>query len=358
MKGLILSGGKGTRLRPLTHTSAKQLVPVANKPILFFGLEAIRDAGITDIGIVVGDTKEEIKAEVGDGSRWGVKITYIEQDAPLGLAHAVMISEDFLGEDSFVMYLGDNIIIGGIKDLVEEFQRDRPNSQILLIPVPNPSIFGVAELSDGKVVRLEEKPKEPKSNLALVGVYMFDHNILKAVKAIKPSRRGELEITDAIQWMIDNGYEVSPHLVKGWWKDTGMVEDMLEANRMILDLLEERIDGHVDDASEVHFKVVIEKGAEVINSTVRGPAIIGENTQIINSFIGSFTSIAPGCRIENSEVRHSIIMENCSILDVETVGKLRIEDSLIGRDVEVNRTTKRPRAERLILGDHSVVTLP
>ena len=358
MKGLILSGGKGTRLRPLTHTSAKQLVPVANKPILFYGLEAIRDAGITDIGIVVGDTKNEIMAEVGDGSRWGVKVTYIEQDAPLGLAHAVMVSEDFLGDDTFVMYLGDNIIIGGIKDLVDDFKKDRPNSQILLIPVPNPSIFGVAELADGKVVRLEEKPDEPKSNLALVGVYMFDSNIFKAVKAIEPSKRGELEITDAIQWLIDSGYEVNPHLVKGWWKDTGMVEDMLEANRMILDQLDDRIDGQVDEASEVHFKVVIEEGAVVTNSIVRGPAIIGRNTHIVNSFIGSFTSIAEGCRIENSEVRHSIIMENCLISDVETVGNLRIEDSLIGRDVQVTRTTRRPRAKRLILGDHSMVTLP
>ncbi|MFC1889221.1 glucose-1-phosphate thymidylyltransferase [Thermodesulfobacteriota bacterium] len=358
MKGLILSGGKGTRLRPLTYTSAKQLMPVANKPILFYGLEAIREAGITDIGIVVGDTKEEIKKEVGDGSRWGVKISYIEQEAPLGLAHAVMVSEEFLGEDPFVMYLGDNIIINGIKALVDEFRANRPNSQILLAHVKTPQQFGVAELNEDKVVRLEEKPDKPKSDLALVGVYMFDNNIMKAVKSIKPSGRGELEITDAIQWMIDNDFEVDPHVVHGWWKDTGKVDDILEANRMILDTMEDRIDGEVCADSEVHFKVVIEKGARIVNSIVRGPAIIGEGTQVINSFIGSFTSISNNCVIENSEIRHSIILQNSVIRDIEeSTQGIRIEDSLIGRKVQVSRSTQRPRANRLILGDHSEIKL-
>lgn len=351
MKGLILSGGQGTRLRPITHTSAKQLVPVANKPVLFYGLEAIRDAGITDIGMVVGETKEEIKAACGDGSKWGVKITYIEQEAPLGLAHAVKISEGFLGKEPFVMYLGDNLIKDGITPLVKEFSRNKPNSQILLARVKNPSAFGVAELKEGKVVHLVEKPKEPKSDLALVGVYMFDFHIFEAVKAIKPSLRGELEITDAIQYLIDNDYEVHPHLVAGWWKDTGKLEDMLEANRIILDTLEERIEGFVDKDSKIYGKVVLEKGSEVINSTIRGPAIIGERTRIINSYIGPFTSINYGVIIKASEIEHSIVLEDSKITEIGG----RIEDSLIGKNVEVAKSSLKPKAYRFMLGDSSKV---
>lgn len=357
MKGLILSGGKGTRLRPITHTGAKQLVPVANKPILFYGIEAIRDAGIEELGIVVGDTQKEIREAVGDGARWGVKVTYIEQEAPSGLAHAVMISEGFLQEESFVMYLGDNLIKDGISSLVDEFRNDRPNSQILLAKVPDPGQFGVAELSGGtgegigKVVKLEEKPKRPKSDLALVGVYMFDKNVFSAVRAIKPSDRGELEITDAIQWLIDNGYVVNPHIITGWWKDTGKLEDILEANRMILDTLEMRVEGKVDRDSRIDFKVVIEPGAEVIRSTIRGPAIIGKGSRIINSYIGPFTSVNCNTEISGSEIEHSIIMENCLIADIGT----RIEDSLIGRDVEVSKSELKPRAYRLMLGDNSKV---
>ncbi|MBU1486748.1 glucose-1-phosphate thymidylyltransferase [bacterium] len=351
MKGLILSGGQGTRLRPITHTSAKQLVPVANKPVLFYGLEAIRDAGITDIGMVVGETKEEIKAACGDGSKWGVKITYIEQAAPLGLAHAVKISEGFLGKEPFVMYLGDNLIKDGITPLVKEFSRNKPNSQILLAKVKNPSAFGVAELKEGKVVHLVEKPKEPKSDLALVGVYMFDFHIFEAVKAIKPSLRGELEITDAIQYLIDNDYEVHPHLVAGWWKDTGKLEDMLEANRIILDGLKERIEGFVDKDSKIYGKVVLEEGSEVINSTIRGPAIIGRQTRIINSYIGPFTSVNHGAIIKSSEIEHSIILEDSKITEIGG----RIEDSLIGKNVEVSKSSLKPRAYRFMLGDSSKV---
>ena len=358
MKGLILSGGKGTRLRPITHTKAKQLVPVANKPTLFYGLEALAEAGITDIGIVVGQTKDEIRAEVGDGSRWGVRVTYIEQDAPLGLAHAVLVSENYLAGDSFVMYLGDNIITEGIRTLVQEFEQEKPNSQILLSAVPNPEQFGVAELEDGNVVQLEEKPQNPKSNLALVGVYMFDENVMKAVKAINPSARGELEITDAIQWLIDHDYKVRPHVVKGWWKDTGKLEDMLEANRMILDTLQTRVDGTVDKETRIEFKVVVQEGAEVVRSIIRGPAIIGKNTKIRNTFVGSFKSISHNCVIENAEIRHSIILENSVIRDDESISTLRIEDSLIGEDVIVERTTARPRACRLILGESSRVGMP
>ncbi|MBI5694998.1 MAG: glucose-1-phosphate thymidylyltransferase [Nitrospirae bacterium] len=353
MKGLILSGGKGTRLRPITFTSAKQLVPVANKPVLYYGIEAIRDAGIKDIGVVVGDTREEVKAALGDGSAFGVRVTYIEQEAPLGLAHAVLISEEFLGKDSFVMYLGDNLILGGVKELAKEFKRDKPNAQILLAKVPNPNQFGVAELEHGKVVRLVEKPEKPMSDLALVGVYMFDHNIFEAVKNIKPSARGELEITDAIQYLIDHGYKVHPHMVNGWWKDTGKLDDMLEANRMVLDSLEHRIDGHVDSISKVEFKVVIEKGAEVINSTVRGPAIIGPGARIVNSFIGPFTSIDKNVQVLGSEVEHSIILEGSVITEVDR----RIEDSLIGRNVEVGKSPLKPTAYRFMLGDNSKVGL-
>ncbi len=357
MKGLVLSGGEGTRLRPITHTSAKQLIPVANKPVLFYGLEAIREAGITEVGIIVGDTWQEIQAEAGDGSRWGLKITYIRQDAPLGLAHAVLTAEAFIGDDPFVMYLGDNILKDGIKDLVDAFRDKRPNSQIQLVRVPNPSQFGVAELRDGKVVRLEEKPKEPKSDLALTGVYMFDANIFQAARAIQPSRRNELEITDAIQWLIDHGYEVVPHIVTGWWKDTGKLEDMLEANRLILDTIEERVEGDVDEASTIQFRVIIEKGAEIRSSVIRGPAIIGEHTSVRNAYVGPFTSIHSHCRIENVEIQHSIVCERSVIMDHPSERTFRIEDSLIGTNVEITRTSRKPKAHRLLLGDSSKVEL-
>ncbi len=357
MKGLILSGGKGTRLRPITHTHAKQLIPIANKPILFYGLEAIRDAGIHDIGIIVGDTWKEIQEEVGDGSRWGVNITYIHQEAPLGLAHAVLTAEAFLRGEPFVMYLGDNIIKDGIKRLVDEFSKKRPTSQILLARVSNPSQFGVAELEDGKVVRLEEKPKKPRSDLALVGVYMFDDIIFEAARSITPSWRQELEITDAIQWLIDHGYQVVPHIVQGWWKDTGKLEDMLEANRIMLDTMQSRIEGYVDDQSDMQFKVVVEKGAHIVRSVIRGPAIIGKDTRVVDSFVGPFTSIYYNCRIEHVEIEHSIICENTTIVDTPSQRTLRIEDSLIGKNIEIIRSDKKPRAYRFLLGDSSRVEL-
>jgi len=351
MKGLILSGGKGTRLRPLTHTSAKQLMPVANKPVLFYGIESLAAAGIRDIGIVVGDTQAEIRAAVGDGSRWNVRVTYIEQDAPRGLAHAVLISEPFIGGDSFVMYLGDNLLNKGITEFVEEFVREAPAAQILLTRVPDPQMFGVAELVDGRVVRLVEKPKEPKSDLALVGVYMFSPAVFDSVKRIKPSLRNELEITDAIQDLIDRGLEVRPHLVQGWWKDTGKLEDMLEANRLILDTLERRIDGTIDKESRIEGKVVIEAGAVVERSVIRGPAIIGAEARIIRAYVGPFTSI--GCRTEirDSEIEHSIILEDCVISDLAA----RVEDSLIGRNVRIHRQPVKPSAYRFMLGDNSEV---
>ena len=351
MKALILSGGKGTRLRPITHTGAKQLVPVANKPILFYAIEAIRDAGITDIGIVVGDTHEEIKAAVGTGEKFGVKVTYIHQEAPLGLAHAVKIAEPYLKDEQFVMFLGDNLIKDGITSLVEAYKQSGANCQILLAKVPNPEDFGVAVLEGGRAVKLIEKPKDPPSDLALVGVYMFDHHIFEAVNAIKPSARGELEITDAIQYLIDHGYRVESHLVTGWWKDTGNLEAMLEANRLILDTLETRIEGDIDEESEVAGRVSIGKGTKIIQSSIRGPAIIGENCHIENAFIGPYTSINNGVTIVASEVEHSIILENCTILNIGS----RLEDSLLGKNVRIERNGRKPRAYRMMLGDNSAV---
>ena len=353
MKALVLSGGAGTRLRPITHTSAKQLVPVANKPVLFYGLEAIRDAGVTDVGIIVGDTHAEIEAACGDGSELGIKVTYIRQTAPLGLAHCVLIARDFLGDDDFVMYLGDNFIIGGITELVREFRDGTYDAQILLTKVDNPSQFGVAELgADGRVSTLVEKPAEPKSDLALVGVYMFRKGIHDAVAAIKPSARGELEITDALQWLIDEGRDVRPHLVTGYWKDTGRLEDMLECNRKILESVEPSMQGTVDEASQLIGRVVVEEGAVIERSTVRGPAIIGRDTVIRDTYVGPFTSIYFGCTLEDTEIEHSIVLEQSTIRGVG-----RIEDSLIGKEVEVSPSSSLPRAHRLMLGDHSKVSI-
>lgn len=352
MKGLILSGGKGTRLRPLTFTQAKQLVPVANKPVLFYGIEALRDAGIADIGIIVGDTKDEIRAACGDGSRWGVRIAYIEQAAPLGLAHAVLTARDFLAGDAFVMYLGDNILKSGITSLVEEFRTKRPNALILLTPVPDPTMFGVAELrEDGRIARLVEKPREPKSDLALVGVYMFDAHIFEAAGAIRPSARGELEITDAIQALVDRGLVVQPHLVTGWWKDTGKIEDILEANRLILEGMAGRIEGEVDAASRISGSVVLEAGAVVRRSIIRGPAIVGAGTELHDAYVGPFTSIEPRCRIVGTEIEHSIVLGGSEIVDVGA----RIDDSLIGRGVRIYKCPPKPSAYRFMVGDKSEI---
>jgi len=352
MKGLILSGGKGTRLYPLTYTSAKQLIPVANKPVLFRVIESIRDAGITDIGIVVGDTAEEIKTAVGRGGRWGVKITYVYQEQPLGLAHAVKVSQDFLGEDRFVMFLGDNVIQGGISVLIEQFAESDWNSQIVLTRVSHPEQYGVAELNgEGRIVQLIEKPKQPPSDLALVGVYMFDHHIHEAVDNITPSWRGELEITDAIQWLVGHNYQVYPYVHRGWWIDTGRPGDMLEANSLVLEELTPKMEGYVDRDSEVDSRVTIQKGAEIINSVIRGPTIIGEDTRIINSYVGPFTSIYHDVVIEDSEIERAIVLEHSLIRDIPA----RIQESLIGRHVSLIRSPIKPKAYKLTLGDHSQV---
>ncbi|MGW6731216.1 glucose-1-phosphate thymidylyltransferase [Streptomyces sp. NPDC055013] len=353
MKALVLSGGAGTRLRPITHTSAKQLVPVANKAVLFYGLESIAAAGITEVGVIVGDTAPEIQDAVGDGSKFGLEITYIPQERPLGLAHAVLIARDYLGDDDFVMYLGDNFIVGGIAGLVDEFRINRPDAQILLTRVQDPRSFGVAELDDaGQVVGLEEKPEHPKSDLALVGVYLFTPVIHDAVRAITPSWRGELEITHAIQHLIDARADVRCTVIKGYWKDTGNVADMLEVNRTVLEGLTRRIDGDVDDASETVGRVVVEEGARIVNSRIVGPAVVGAGTVVEDSYVGPFTSIAQNCRIGDSELEFSIVLRDSSI---QGVG--RIESSLIGRHVEVTPAPSVPSAHRLVLGDHSKVQI-
>ncbi len=374
MKALVLAGGRGTRLRPITHTSAKQLVPVANKPVLFYGLEAIRDAGIREVGIVVSDPREmlrpdhrtgemvtvmvnsqaEIRAAVGDGSKFDMKVTYIEQESPLGLAHAVKISESYMAGEPFVMYLGDNLIKDGIAPFVREFTEEKPNAQILLAQVKTPEDFGVAELEGDRVVRLEEKPKHPKSDLALVGVYLFDATVFDAVRAIQPSKRGELEITDAIQQLIDSGRRVRSHVIRGWWKDTGKVEDMLEGNRMMLGAIETAIAGTVDAASAIEGRVVIGEGAVVERSRLRGPLIIGRNARVIDSYVGPFTSIGDGVSVVHSEIEHSIVLERSRIEHVPH----RIESSLIGKEAVVCRSDARPRTHRLVLGDSSRVELP
>ncbi|MFJ3665132.1 glucose-1-phosphate thymidylyltransferase [Streptomyces sp. NPDC090106] len=353
MKALVLSGGAGTRLRPITHTSAKQLVPVANKPVLFYGLEAIAEAGISEVGIVVGDTADEIREAVGDGSKFGIEVTYIPQEAPLGLAHAVLIAQEFLGDDDFVMYLGDNFIVGGITGLVDEFRGDRPAAQILLTRVPDPTSFGVAELdAQGRVIGLEEKPKEPKSDLALVGVYLFTPAIHEAVRSIEPSWRGELEITHAIQWLIDQQRDVRSTTISGYWKDTGNVTDMLEVNRSVLEGMEPRSAGTVDESSEIIGRVVIEEGARVSGSRIVGPVIVGAGTVVENAYIGPFTSVSEDCRIVDSEIEYSIVLRGSSVTGVR-----RVEASLIGRDVEVTPAPRNPSAHRLVLGDHSKVQI-
>ncbi len=353
MKALILAGGAGTRLRPITHTRAKQLVPVANTPILFYGIEAMAQAGIKEIGVIVGDTAPEVREALGDGSRFGVSFTFLPQEAPLGLAHCVLIARDFLGDDDFVMYLGDNLLEQDLGAFVAAFEDarstvDPPVAQILLKRVPDPHRFGIATLdAAGHVVALVEKPAHPMSDLALVGVYLFDPTIHDAVRAIEPSARGELEITDAVQWLIDQGHLVRTELLTGWWIDTGKLTPLLEANRLLLEKLEPRVDGSVDEASTLDGRVVVESGAEIVNSTIRGPAAIGRGTVVVDSFIGPFSAIGAGCRIVNSEIEHSVVMDDSEVSDIP-----RLEDSLIGREAVIVRSQRRPRALRLMIGDH------
>lgn len=347
MKGLILSGGAGTRLRPITHTAAKQLVPVANKPVLFYGLEAMHAADITEVGIVVGDTQAEIREAVGDGSAFGLRVTYLPQKAPLGLAHAVLISEAFLGDEPFVMYLGDNLLKEGIVPFVRAFEAGRPDALILLQKVDDPQSYGIAELDgNGRVAQLIEKPREPRSDLALVGVYLFTSAVFDSVKAIEPSGRGELEITDAIQHMVDRGLHVEPHVVTGWWKDTGKLKDMLEANRLVLSTISADIQGDLRD-STVEGPVIIGPGSRLQRCTVRGPVVIGDGCHLSDAYIGPYTSLSDGVVVEHAELEHSIVLENSRIAHLDT----RMVDSLIGRDCVIAHSDARPIAYRFLVGD-------
>jgi glucose-1-phosphate thymidylyltransferase len=353
LKGLILSGGEGTRLRPITYTSAKQLVPVANKPVLFYGIESLVEAGITELGIVIApSTGDEIREAVGDGSAFGASVTYIVQDEPAGLAHAALTAEDYLAGSPFVMYLGDNLLRDGIGDLVSAFRSSQPDALILLTHVADPSSYGVAELDGDRVVRLVEKPSDPPSDLALVGVYMFQPSILEAARKLKPSWRGELEITEAIQALIDGGARVESQVVTGWWKDTGHLEDMLEANRLVLEDIERRIDGEAID-SKIEGRVVVEQGARVERSNVRGPAVIGTGARITDTYIGPYTSVGDGVEIARSEVEHSIILSGSRVSDLGA----RMEASLLGRNVRLERSDGPPQTLRLLVGDNSEIAI-
>lgn len=348
LKGLILSGGAGTRLRPITHTSAKQLVPVANKPVLFYGIEALVEAGVEEIGIIIApETGEEIRESVGDGSRFGAEVTYLVQDEPAGLAHAVLTAEEYIGGSPFVMYLGDNLLAEGLRGLVDSFRESEPDALILLTPVSDPSSYGVAELDGDRVVRLVEKPKDPPSNLALVGVYLFGPPIFDAARSLEPSWRGEYEITEAIQKLIEDGRRVQSEVVGGWWKDTGQLADMLEANRLVLEEVETRLDGEIDGASRVEGRVVLESGAAVSGSVVRGPAVIGAGARIEDAYVGPYTSIGEGVRICRSEIEHSIVLSGSLVQDLGT----RMEASLLGRDVKLTRSDGMPKTLRMLVGD-------
>lgn len=360
MKGLVLSGGKGTRLRPFTFTGAKQLVPIANKPVLFYVLEDLVRAGVTEIAVIVGETGDQIRAAVGDGARFGARITFIDQPQPLGLAHAVLTAAAWLGDEPFVMYLGDNFLREGIGGLVEQFARSGANAQILLTRVEHPEHFGVAIVRDDRIVRLVEKPPPPPpgtpplSDLALMGIYMFDRHILEAARSIQPSRRGELEITDAIQWLIDHERTVTPQYLEGWWIDTGKMDDLLEANRLVLERIERDMQGTVDASSTLVGPVCIAPGAHVTNSVLRGPLVIGAESAISDSYIGPFTAIDHHCTIRHCEIQHSIVMEHSAIEDIGSP----IESSVIGRHARVQKVSRRPYAYRLTLGDYSCAEVP
>ena len=349
MKALVLAGGEGSRLRPLTHTNAKQLIPIANRPILFHVLRSIREAGIKQVGIVVGQTAGEVRAAVGDGSAFGIEVTYIPQEAPLGLAHAVLVAADFVRGEPLVMYLGDNVLLEGIARFVRGFEEHRPDAQIFLARVPEPERFGVVVLDGDRVVRLVEKPKEHVSDLALVGVYLFDDSILEACASLEPSRRGELEITEAIQWLVDRGRIVRAEMLTGWWKDTGRPEDLLEANRMMLSVLEPTIDGEVDTASTIEGTVVVEAGAKVVRSRLVGPLIVGVNALVEDSTLGPNVALAAGCVMSGSAVEDSIVMEGSKIIGVR-----RISGSVLGRGVEI-RHSGQEGLHRLVVGDHGRV---
>ncbi len=353
MKALITSGGKGTRLRPLTHTQNKHLIPIANKPILHYAIETVAEAGIKEVGIITNADCDEVQQAIGDGEYWGVKITYIPQEAPLGLAHVVKIAEDFIQKEPFIFYLGDNMVVGGVKRFVEAFERDNVNCYLTLAKVKDPERFGVPEIVDNRIVSVEEKPKKPKSQFAVAGIYIYDHHIFEAVNNIKPSARGELEISDAHQYLIDHGYQIGFSEITGWWKDTGKPIDLLEANRLVLEHINPKIEGTINGKSILAGNVSVGKGSKIVNSNIRGPVVIGENTIIENSYIGPFTSIQNDCHVRNSEIEYSIILNKCKVLDIG----IRIESSLLGTDVEIVKSEDKPSTHRFFIGDQSRIEL-
>jgi len=355
MKAILLCAGKGTRLKPLTHTSAKHLIPLANKPALEYGIEKIIECGIEEIGLIIGEeTGEDIRQAIGDGQRWGIKISYILQSKPLGLAHAVTTARDFLQDDAFLMFLGDNLLKNSILPYRQKFEKGKTKAFVLLTPVENPEQFGVVELKGDKIVRMVEKPKVPISNLALIGVYFFDKTIHKAIENIKPSARGELEITDAIQWLLNNHYDVAAEIIEGWWKDTGKPDDILEANRLVLEDIQRDLgETKIEQKSRILGRVNLAPGVEIINSTILGPVVIGEKVKIVNSYVGPFTSLSDRVEIENSEIEYSVVMANTHIKDV----KYRMQNCLIGKDVHIYRSAGLPLVYEFILADDSNIRL-
>jgi glucose-1-phosphate thymidylyltransferase len=354
LKGLILSGGKGSRLRPFTYTNAKQLVPIANKPVLFYAIEQLVESGITDIGVIVGDTAEQVEAAVGDGKQFGADVTFIHQDAPLGIAHAVKTAQGYLGQSPFVLYLGDNFVLGGIKSYVERFVGTGDGSQILLHEVEDPQSFGIAELVEGRVTKIVEKPSDPTSDLAVIGIYMLRPAVFDVIDRLKPSGRGELEITDALQGLIDGGQRVDAEVLDRYWIDTGKMDDILNANAMVLGTIAHRIVGEVDERSRVHEPVIVEEGARVTNSVLRGPLIVAAGTEIIDSYIGENTSIDGGCHIKGCRIEGSVVMEDTVIEDIHWP----IVKSMIGRNVELRGGHNVGAGYSLTLGDHSRIEMP
>jgi len=356
MRGVILSGGKGSRLRPLTYTGAKQLVPIANKPILFYGIEQLVEAGVEEIAIVVSpETGDQVRAATGDGGRFGARIRYVTQPEPRGIAHAIRLCREMTGDAPFVTFLGDNFLTHGIVPYAQAFLGSGADAGVLLKQVPDPREFGVARFEGERLVQVVEKPKDPPSDLAVIGIYFFTPCVYEAIDALQPSARGEYEVTDTIQWLIDSGRNVRADVVKGDWIDTGKREDLLTANRLILETLERDTSrGRIDDRSKVEGRVVLQEDCQIINSVIAGPAIIGERARIEDAYVGPFTSIGPECVVSQSEIAGSVVMEGTRI---ERLGE-RVEQSLIGRHVEVMAIDSKPHGYQLVLGDYSRLRLP
>ena len=353
MKALLTAGGHGTRLRPITYTQNKHLIPIANKLMLQYAIDYLKESDIYEIGIIINANDESIINEFGNGKNYGVEITYIEQDQPLGLAHVVKISQSFIGNDDFIFYLGDNILVGGVKSFINDFKKMKSNCHLVLSQVPDPNRFGVADIVDNQIVNIQEKPISPRSNLAVTGIYLYDSNIFEAVNNIKPSKRGELEISDAHQFLIENGYEVSFSEITGWWKDTGQPSDLLDANCLVLDNIKAQNNGNIDDMSKMTGEVIIGKNSSIINSIIKGPVIIDNDCIIKDSYIGSYSSIGKNCKITNAKVEYSILMEGCVLDSLNQIMK----SSLLGKNVNVVGSNNQNNNSTFLLGDQSYVEL-